>query len=140
MPTSHTVPTQLRVHLPDRHEITMCHLALLTKESEFSYFGVEGMDKEFQLMLFLPIESNTVGIFSRVCQAKGPATKVTKWMLSKGQGRTMGSYFTLLNALTEDGRLGKLKSWLETFLSEPGKHASYFLSENDIHILSQGDE
>ncbi|KAF7824600.1 pentatricopeptide repeat-containing protein [Senna tora] len=31
--------------------------------------------------------------------------QVTKWMLSKGQGRTMGSYFTLLNALAEDGRI-----------------------------------
>ncbi|GAA0150470.1 hypothetical protein LIER_09405 [Lithospermum erythrorhizon] len=31
--------------------------------------------------------------------------QMTKWMLSKGQGRTMGSYYTLLNALTEDGRL-----------------------------------
>ncbi|KAI9112947.1 hypothetical protein K1719_016061 [Acacia pycnantha] len=31
--------------------------------------------------------------------------QVTKWMLSKGQGRTMGSYFTLLNALAEDDRL-----------------------------------
>ncbi|PPE00511.1 hypothetical protein GOBAR_DD02461 [Gossypium barbadense] len=31
--------------------------------------------------------------------------QVIKWMLSKGQGRTMGTYFTLLNALAEDGRL-----------------------------------
>ncbi|RYR00016.1 hypothetical protein Ahy_B07g088064 isoform B [Arachis hypogaea] len=30
---------------------------------------------------------------------------VTKWMLSKGQGRTMGSYFTLLSALAEDDRI-----------------------------------
>nr|ACU23645.1 unknown [Glycine max] len=31
--------------------------------------------------------------------------QITKWMLSKGQGKTMGSYFTLLNALVEDDRL-----------------------------------
>lgn len=31
--------------------------------------------------------------------------QVTKWMLSKGQGKTMGSYFTLLNALAQDDRL-----------------------------------
>lgn len=31
--------------------------------------------------------------------------QVTKWMLSKGQGKTMGSYFTLLNALAEDDRV-----------------------------------
>ncbi|XP_061337353.1 pentatricopeptide repeat-containing protein At4g21190 [Gastrolobium bilobum] len=31
--------------------------------------------------------------------------QIAKWMLSKGQGKTMGSYFTLLNALAEDDRL-----------------------------------
>ncbi|CAJ1963692.1 unnamed protein product [Sphenostylis stenocarpa] len=31
--------------------------------------------------------------------------QVTKWMLSKGQGKTMGSYFTLINALVLDDRL-----------------------------------
>ncbi|XP_058763370.1 pentatricopeptide repeat-containing protein At4g21190-like [Vicia villosa] len=31
--------------------------------------------------------------------------QVTKWMLSKGQGKTMGSYYTLINALAEDDRL-----------------------------------
>ncbi|BAU02224.1 hypothetical protein LR48_Vigan10g108400 [Vigna angularis] len=31
--------------------------------------------------------------------------QVTKWMLSKGQGKTMGSYFTLINALVNDDRL-----------------------------------
>ncbi|CAN4085823.1 unnamed protein product [Withania somnifera] len=42
--------------------------------------------------------------------------KVTKWMLSKGQGRTMGSYFTLLNALTEYGRLEEAEElWLKLF-------------------------
>ncbi|KAI4347598.1 hypothetical protein L6164_008399 [Bauhinia variegata] len=33
--------------------------------------------------------------------------QVIKWMLSKGQGRTMGSYFTLINALAEDDRLNE---------------------------------
>lgn len=37
-------------------------------------------------------------------------------MLSKGQGRTMGSYFTLLNALAEDGRLEEAEElWLKLF-------------------------
>ncbi|XP_008799370.2 pentatricopeptide repeat-containing protein At4g21190 isoform X2 [Phoenix dactylifera] len=31
--------------------------------------------------------------------------QLIKWMFSKGQGKTMGSYYTLLNALAEDGRL-----------------------------------
>ncbi|XP_008655049.1 pentatricopeptide repeat-containing protein At4g21190 isoform X3 [Zea mays] len=30
---------------------------------------------------------------------------VIKWMFNKGQGKTMGSYYTLLNALIEDGRI-----------------------------------
>ncbi|RVX01983.1 Pentatricopeptide repeat-containing protein [Vitis vinifera] len=42
--------------------------------------------------------------------------QVTKWMLSKGQGRTMGSYFTLLNALAEDGRLDEAEElWTKLF-------------------------
>ncbi|KAK4350891.1 hypothetical protein RND71_030204 [Anisodus tanguticus] len=44
--------------------------------------------------------------------------QVTKWMLSKGQGRTMGSYFMLLNALAEDGRLEEAEElWLKLFSS-----------------------
>ncbi|CAK8564386.1 unnamed protein product [Lathyrus sativus] len=35
--------------------------------------------------------------------------QVTKWMLSKGQGKTMGSYFTLINALAEDDRLDEVE-------------------------------
>ncbi|KAF8412189.1 hypothetical protein HHK36_000149 [Tetracentron sinense] len=42
--------------------------------------------------------------------------QVTKWMLSKGQGRTMGSYFTLLNALAQDGRLEETEElWTKVF-------------------------
>lgn len=42
--------------------------------------------------------------------------QVTKWMLSKGQGRTMGSYYTLLNALTEEGRLEEAEElWVKLF-------------------------
>lgn len=43
--------------------------------------------------------------------------QVTKWMLSKGQGRTMGTYFLLLNALAEDGRLDEAEElWTKIFL------------------------
>ncbi|KAK3161987.1 hypothetical protein QOZ80_1BG0083890 [Eleusine coracana subsp. coracana] len=31
--------------------------------------------------------------------------QVIKWMFNKGQGKTIGSYYTLLNALIEDGRV-----------------------------------
>ncbi|XAR53608.1 hypothetical protein NMG60_11022226 [Bertholletia excelsa] len=42
--------------------------------------------------------------------------QVTKWMLSKGQGRTMGSYYTLLNALAEDGRIDEAEElWMKLF-------------------------
>ncbi|TYG52468.1 hypothetical protein ES288_D09G030700v1 [Gossypium darwinii] len=42
--------------------------------------------------------------------------QVIKWMLSKGQGRTMGTYFTLLNALAEDGRLEEAEElWVKLF-------------------------
>lgn len=43
--------------------------------------------------------------------------QVTKWMLSKGQGRTMGSYYTLLNALAEDGRLDEAEEIWQTLFS-----------------------
>jgi len=39
-------------------------------------------------------------------------------MLSKGQGRTMGSYFTLLNALAEDGRLDEAEELWTTIFSQ----------------------
>ncbi|KAK9929435.1 hypothetical protein M0R45_026535 [Rubus argutus] len=43
--------------------------------------------------------------------------QVAKWMLSKGQGRTMGTYFTLLNALAADGRLDEAEElWTKLFL------------------------
>ncbi|XP_074291579.1 pentatricopeptide repeat-containing protein At4g21190 [Silene latifolia] len=42
--------------------------------------------------------------------------QVTKWMLSKGQGRTMGSYYTLLNALSEEERLEEVEElWAKLF-------------------------
>lgn len=42
--------------------------------------------------------------------------QVTKWMLSKGQGRTMGSYYLLLYALAEDGRIDEAEElWTKLF-------------------------
>ncbi|KVI10182.1 pentatricopeptide repeat-containing protein At4g21190 [Cynara cardunculus var. scolymus] len=42
--------------------------------------------------------------------------QVTKWMLSKGQGRTMGSYYLLLYALAEDGRIDEAEElWTRLF-------------------------
>ncbi|KAF3778135.1 Pentatricopeptide repeat-containing protein [Nymphaea thermarum] len=39
-------------------------------------------------------------------------------MVSKGQGKTMGSYFMLLNALAEDGRLEEAKELWSKIFSE----------------------
>ncbi|KAK6925883.1 Pentatricopeptide repeat [Dillenia turbinata] len=44
--------------------------------------------------------------------------QLTKWMLNKGQGRTMGSYFTLLNALAEDDRLEEAEELWNKLFSE----------------------
>ncbi|GLT50909.1 hypothetical protein SLA2020_243640 [Shorea laevis] len=42
--------------------------------------------------------------------------QVIKWILSKGQGRTMGTYFTLLNALAEEDRLDEAEElWMKIF-------------------------
>ncbi|PKU60750.1 pentatricopeptide repeat-containing protein At4g21190 isoform X1 [Dendrobium catenatum] len=42
--------------------------------------------------------------------------QVIKWMLSKGQGQTLGTYYTLLNALAEDGRLEEAEElWTKIF-------------------------
>ncbi|XP_050221938.1 pentatricopeptide repeat-containing protein At4g21190 [Mercurialis annua] len=42
--------------------------------------------------------------------------QVIKWMLSKGQGRTMGTNFTLLNALAEDERIDEAEElWNKIF-------------------------
>lgn len=48
--------------------------------------------------------------------AGGFRSQVIKWMLSKGQGKTMGTYYTLLNALAEDGRLEEAEElWAKIF-------------------------
>ncbi|GAB2272899.1 hypothetical protein Dimus_007716 [Dionaea muscipula] len=44
--------------------------------------------------------------------------QLTKWMLSKGQGKTMGSYYALLNALAEEGRLEEVEDLWKMLLSK----------------------
>uniref|UniRef100_A0ACD5YKT2 Uncharacterized protein n=1 Tax=Avena sativa TaxID=4498 RepID=A0ACD5YKT2_AVESA len=43
--------------------------------------------------------------------------QVIKWMFNKGQGKTMGSYQTLLNALIEDGRVEEAEELFEKIFS-----------------------
>lgn len=44
--------------------------------------------------------------------------QVTKWMLSKGQGKTLGNYFVLLNALAEEGRIKEAEELWKKMLME----------------------
>ncbi|XP_037432204.1 pentatricopeptide repeat-containing protein At4g21190-like [Triticum dicoccoides] len=43
--------------------------------------------------------------------------QVIKWMFNKGQGKTMGSYQTLLNALVEDGRIEEAEELFQKIFS-----------------------
>eukprot|EP00252_Welwitschia_mirabilis_P025209 TRINITY_DN7783_c0_g1_i8.p1 TRINITY_DN7783_c0_g1~~TRINITY_DN7783_c0_g1_i8.p1 ORF type:complete len:382 (-),score=48.24 TRINITY_DN7783_c0_g1_i8:268-1413(-) len=44
--------------------------------------------------------------------------QVCKWMLEKGQGKTLGTYFTLLNALIEEERIEEAEELWNTLLFE----------------------
>lgn len=44
--------------------------------------------------------------------------QLTKWMLSKGQGKTLGNYFVLLNALAEEGRIEEAEELWTKLLME----------------------
>ncbi|XP_073127872.1 pentatricopeptide repeat-containing protein At4g21190 isoform X2 [Henckelia pumila] len=65
--------------------------------------------------------------------------QVTKWMLSKGQGRTMGSYYTLLNALAEDGRLDEAEALWGTLFSENLESMPRIFFQRIISIYYQRD-
>lgn len=62
-------------------------------------------------------------------------------MLSKGQGRTMGTYFSLLNALAEDNRLDEAeelwnKLFMENLEGTPRKFFNKMISiyyKRDMH-------
>uniref|UniRef100_A0A0D9V5U8 Pentacotripeptide-repeat region of PRORP domain-containing protein n=1 Tax=Leersia perrieri TaxID=77586 RepID=A0A0D9V5U8_9ORYZ len=43
--------------------------------------------------------------------------QVIKWMFNKGQGKTIGSHYTLLNALIEDGRVEEAEELYEKIFS-----------------------
>ncbi|KAL0303791.1 UNVERIFIED_CONTAM: Pentatricopeptide repeat-containing protein [Sesamum radiatum] len=63
--------------------------------------------------------------------------QVTKWMLSKGQGRTMGTYYALLNALAEDGRLDEAEELWQTLFSENLESMPRMFFERMISIYYQ---
>ncbi|CAA0817667.1 Pentatricopeptide repeat-containing protein [Striga hermonthica] len=65
--------------------------------------------------------------------------QVTKWMLSKGQGRTMGSYYILLNALAEDGRLDEAEELWQTLFSQNLESMSRMFFEKMISVYSQNE-
>lgn len=45
-------------------------------------------------------------------------SQVTKWMLSKGQGKTLGTYHLLLEALDQEGRVEEADTLWEKILTE----------------------
>jgi len=48
--------------------------------------------------------------------------QISKWMLSKGQGKTMGTYYMLLNALANERRIEEAEElWMEIF----NRHMEY---------------
>ncbi|KAK3165489.1 hypothetical protein QOZ80_1AG0033800 [Eleusine coracana subsp. coracana] len=55
--------------------------------------------------------------------------QVIKWMFNKGQGKTMGSYYTLLNALIEDGRVEEAEELFQKIFSRymEGLPRSFFM-------------
>ncbi|XP_057800933.1 pentatricopeptide repeat-containing protein At4g21190-like [Salvia miltiorrhiza] len=63
--------------------------------------------------------------------------QVTKWMLSKGQGRTMGSYYTLLNALAEDGRIEEAEELWQTLFTQNIESMPRMFFERMISIYYQ---
>ncbi|VFQ67574.1 unnamed protein product [Cuscuta campestris] len=63
--------------------------------------------------------------------------QLTKWMLSKGQGRTMGTYYSLLNALVEDGRLEEAEVLWNKLLSENHESIPRNFFEKMVRIYYQ---
>ncbi|KAL3616995.1 hypothetical protein CASFOL_039389 [Castilleja foliolosa] len=63
--------------------------------------------------------------------------QVTKWMLSKGQGRTMGSYYALLNALAEDGRIDEAEELWKTLFSQNLESMPRMFFERMISVYYQ---
>ncbi|KAK1260983.1 Pentatricopeptide repeat-containing protein [Acorus gramineus] len=60
--------------------------------------------------------------------------QVTKWMLSKGQGLTMGTYDTLLLAFDMDGRLDEAEAMWDTILQTHSRSVSKRLFSRMISL------
>ncbi|KAF5743497.1 pentatricopeptide repeat-containing protein [Tripterygium wilfordii] len=65
--------------------------------------------------------------------------QVAKWMLSKGQGKTMGTYYTLLNALAEDGRLDEAEELWKKLFSEKLESTPHNFFDKIISIYFKRD-
>ncbi|KAM0892686.1 hypothetical protein ACQ4PT_025590 [Festuca glaucescens] len=61
--------------------------------------------------------------------------QVIKWMFNKGQGKTMGSYYTLLNALIEDGRIEEAEELFAKIFSRymEGLPRTFFMKIISMH-------
>lgn len=65
------------------------------------------------------------------------AIQVAKWMLSKGQGKTMGTYYSLLNALAKEGRLEEAEVLWNKLLMENLESIPRMFFEKMICIYHQ---
>ncbi|KAL9259990.1 Pentatricopeptide repeat-containing protein, partial [Drosera capensis] len=59
---------------------------------------------------------------------------LTKWMLSKGQGKTMGTYYTLLNALAEEDRLEEVEDLWRMLLKKYLEGYRVFADMEDLSV------
>lgn len=62
--------------------------------------------------------------------------QITKWMLSKGQGKTMGTYDTLLLAFDMDGRVDEAESLWNMLLESHTRSVSKRLFSRMIALYN----
>ncbi|CAL0327611.1 unnamed protein product [Lupinus luteus] len=144
----------------------------LRRGNELTNISIEGrkiFTNNVKIVLNAIVILEIASIFSCMCCKRSKTNKrigtisksaklvksIAKWMLSKGQGRAMGSYFTLLNALAEDDGLDKAEElWTKLLMqyseSLPSKFFNKMISiynkrrmhekiENDEKIESNSD-
>lgn len=64
-------------------------------------------------------------------------SQVTKWMLSKGQGKTLGTYHLLLVALGQEGRVEEADTLWEKILTENEAYTPRMLFSSVIAMFER---
>ncbi|KAH9316468.1 hypothetical protein KI387_025095, partial [Taxus chinensis] len=65
--------------------------------------------------------------------------QITKWMLSKGQGKTMGNYYILLNALAEEKRIEEAEDFWNQIFKRHLEHIPRMLFTRIITMYEQNN-